>query len=102
MIDLKDIPNYDPEIVQVASLDRPPADIADIKRILYKFIQINHRFFSVEILARFLGTDIKTAYRFMGSQIAKYAGRNKPTTILIVRPQDKFTGDYSKYLAGKI
>lgn len=102
MIDLKDIPNYDIDIVQVASLDKPPKDIMDVKLKLNNFLRENAKYFSIETLARFLSTDTRTILKFLHKTSLATLGKSKANTILIVRPIDKFEGDYIKFQTGKI
>jgi len=96
-----DIPDYDPENIELC-LDNPPPELIPLKKDLRQFLKANAKYWSVHSLAKFLGTSTATLNKLIHRDHFKLFNTQKVQTILILRANSQAEIDSLNYSIGRI
>lgn len=96
------VEGYDPEILEFISGEQIPEELKAFKKELRQFLKQSSQYYSIGVLANFLGTSTETLRKLMTPQQYRGINSRRAQTILVLKPLDEASEDYIKYQAGLI
>lgn len=94
-------PGYDPEILEFIA-GEVPEELKQFKKDLKLFLRHSAKYYSVGVLANFLGTSTDTMKRLMTPSGYNEISSRRTQTILVLKPLDEASKDYLLYQAGTL
>lgn len=89
-------PDYDPEIISVASLEDAPSELKELQSAIKKFLNVNAKHWSASTLSQFLGIDIHTLKALAGNSFKDF-NTERAHTILVLKPIEDAEIDNIKF-----
>lgn len=101
-VPLRDIPDYEPDIITLASLDDFSPELLELREYLRAFIKKNKPKWSISALARFLNTDPYTLAQILPVTELQGFNEHKAQTILVLKPRADLEHDELLYRINKL
>jgi hypothetical protein len=97
----RNAPGYEPDIIELATLDDLPEELQELRVYLREFLKVNKDKWSLSTLARFLNTDSLTLSKLL--PFRELQGFNsKAQTILVLKPRSDLEQDELLYQVNKL